>query len=140
MPLVVDASVAVKWLVDEDGSDRAETLKAEELHAPSLIRVEVANVLRTLATAGRLKDAEAHLALDLLLDAPVRLHEPTDALMRGALAFGLRLRHPIYDCLYLALAVDLGTRLVTADRKFRRATEGLADLQGLVVPLEQSGG
>lgn len=139
MPLVVDASVAVKWLVDEDGSERAEALNSEQLSAPSLIRIEVANVLRTLATAGRLADAEAHAALDLLLDAPIRLHEPTDALMRGAFAFALRLRHPIYDCLYLALAVDLGTRLVTADRRFHRATEGLVDLQGLVVPLERFG-
>ena len=138
MPLVVDASVAVKWLVKEDGSDRAEALKAEDLHAPSLIRIEVANVLRTLATSGRLKDAEALQALDLLLDAPVRLYEPTDALMRGALAFALRLRHPIYDCLYLALAVELGTRLVTADRRFHRATERLADTEGLVVLLDQS--
>ena len=138
MPLVVDASVAVKWLVKEDGSDRAEALKAEDLHAPSLIRIEVANVLRTLATSGRLEDAEALPALDLLLDAPVRLYEPTDALMRGALAFALRLEHPIYDCLYLALAVELGTRLVTADRRFHRATERLADTEGLVVPLDRS--
>lgn len=138
MPLVVDASVAVKWLVKEDGSDRAEALKAEDLHAPSLIRIEVANVLRTLATSGRLEDAEALQALDLFLDAPVRLYEPTDALMRGALAFALRLEHPIYDCLYLALAVELGTRLVTADRRFHRATERLADTEGLVVPLDWS--
>ena len=137
MPLVVDASVAVKWLVKEEGSDRAEALKSENLHAPSLIRIEVANVLRTLATSGRLEDAEALQALDLVLDAPVRLYEPTDALMRGALAFALRLKHPIYDCLYLALAVDLGTRLVTADRRFHRATEGLADTDGLVVLLDR---
>lgn len=137
MPLVVDASVAVKWLVKEDGSDCAEALKAGDLYAPSLIRIEVANVLRTLATSGRLEVAEALQALDLLLDAPVRLYEPTDELMRGALAFALRLRHPIYDCLYLARAVELGTRLVTADRKFHRATEGLADTEGLVVLLDQ---
>ena len=139
MPLVVDASVAVKWLVKEEGSDRAEALKAEDLHAPSLIRIEGANVLRTLATTGRLADADAHQALDLLLDAPVRLHELTDPLMRGALVFALRLRHPIYDCLYLALSVDLGAHLVTADRKFHRAAEGLADTQGLVVLLNRFG-
>ncbi len=138
MPLVVDASVAVKWLVTEGGSDRAEALEAEGLHALSSMRIEVANVLRTLATSGRFEDAEALRALDLLLDAPARLHEPTAALTRGALVFALRLRHPIHDCLYLALAVELGTRLVTADREFHRATEGLADTEGLVVLLDRS--
>jgi predicted nucleic acid-binding protein len=34
MPLVVDASVAVKWLVKEEGSDRAEAPKAEDLLGP----------------------------------------------------------------------------------------------------------
>ena len=137
MPLVVDASVAVKWLVREEGSDRAEALKSEDLHAPFLLQIEAANVLRTLAAGGRLTDAQALEALDLLLDAPIRLHDPTDALVRGALAFALRLGHPIYDCLYLSLAVDLGTRLVTADRRFHRAAEGLADTEGLVALLDR---
>jgi len=46
---VVDTSVAIKWIVDEEDSDKAELFQAAEMVAPALIRIEVGNVLRTLA-------------------------------------------------------------------------------------------
>lgn len=131
-PCVVDASVAVKWLVSEDGSDAAEALRGVDLHAPTLLPVEVGNVLRTLARRGDLTDDGARSAFDLLLAAPLRLHDPDPALMRGALDLALGLGHPIYDCLYLALAIDLGAPLVTADGRFHRAANRRAELSGLV--------
>ena len=50
MRLVVDASVAVKWLIAEDGSDAAHRLAAggDDLHAPRLMASEIANALRLL--------------------------------------------------------------------------------------------
>ena len=130
--LVVDASVAVKWLVREDGSDEAHALLGTVLHAPTFLRMEVGNVLRTLARRGDLSQDDARAAFDHLLLAPVRLHEPSSALLRGALDLALGLHHPIYDCLYLALAIEIAAPLVTADERFHRAASRRAEIAGLV--------
>lgn len=47
---LVDTSIAIKWLIDEDGSDKAMTLRDADLVAPTLFRIEAGNLLRTLAT------------------------------------------------------------------------------------------
>ncbi len=90
------------------------------------------NVLRTLSARGTISKLEAGEALDLLLDVPLTWHQSGPDLMRAALGIALHLGHPIYDCLYLALAIDLGAPLVTADRRFHRAASGDPDLDGIV--------
>ena len=119
--LVVDASVALKWVVEEEGSEAALALKGRDLAAPSLLRVEAANALRTLAAREAIAPAAALDLLSLLQEAPMDLVEPDDALERRALAIALELGHPVYDCVYLALAERMGRRLVTADSRFLRA-------------------
>jgi predicted nucleic acid-binding protein len=124
--LVVDASVAVKWVLPEDG--REEALRFQEqyqeekidLIAPPLLLAEVANVLWKRARRGDLTPHDARRCFDgFLRDAP-RLIESaaTETFSLGlALAHG----HPVYDCLYLALALEQRCDLVTADEKFFRA-------------------
>lgn len=124
MRVVVDASVAVKWLVPEDGSDRAASLRTEELFAPRLIRAEVANTLATLERRGEMSPADAADAFALFQDAPVRIIDTDADLERAALAMALRLRHPVYDCIYLSLAERIDASLVTADRRFITALVG----------------
>jgi predicted nucleic acid-binding protein len=122
--LVVDASVAIKWLVDEAGSDAAASLKGADLAAPALIRIEVANVLRTLSAR---KSIAAGVAIDLFAlfqTAPVVVVEHDDALERRALELAIVLGHPVYDCLYLALAERMGVRMVSSDVKFVRTVAG----------------
>lgn len=119
--LVVDASVALKWLIEEDGSEAALSLRAHDLCAPSLLRTEVANVLRTLASRGAVTAQASTDLFALFQTAPVTLVEPDDALERRALDLALALNHPVYDCLYLALAERLSRRVVTADQRFLRA-------------------
>lgn len=116
-PLVIDASVAIKWLVDEDGSEAALGLKSRDLVAPALLRIEAANVLRTLVARGAAKRGEA-LGLALLQDAPVAIVDHDEALEKRALELALDLGHPVYDCVYLALAERMGRTLVTADSRF----------------------
>ena len=128
---VVDASVAVKWLVREDGSAAADELRDLSLHAPTLLQVEVANVLRTLTARNTMTGSDAAEAFDLLFDAPIIWHEPNSAMMRAALAIALALGHPVYDCIYLAHAIDLGVPLITADRRFHRAVSGHKDFSGI---------
>ncbi len=121
--LVIDASVAVKWLVDEAGSDAALALQGHDLMAPALLRIEAANVLRTLAARGALSPAAAADLFALLQEAPLAIADTDDALERLAMTLALDLGHPVYDCLYLALALRTGRSLVTADDRFLRAIE-----------------
>ena len=131
--VVVDASVAAKWILQEEGSDAARALQSESLHAPSLLRIEIGNLLRALYGSNRIGEANAIEVLNHMLRAPVTLHEPSDTLMDGALRIALRIGHPLYDCLYLALSIELGVPLVTADGRFLRALSRSPDLDGIAV-------
>ena len=115
--LVVDASVALKWVVEEEGSEAALTLRGRDFAAPSLMRVEAANALRILAARRAIAPAVALDLLGLLQEAPMALIEPDDALERRALGIALELSHPVY----LALTERMARRLVTADSRLLRA-------------------
>nr|WP_209842069.1 type II toxin-antitoxin system VapC family toxin [Rubellimicrobium aerolatum] len=122
--MVVDASVALKWLVEEPGSEAALALQHQDLAAPALLRIETANVLRTLVARGAAEAAQARDLLGLLQIAPVTIIDPDDALETRALALALDLNHPVYDCVYLALAERLNRSLITADGRLLRALRG----------------
>ena len=118
MTLIVDASVAVKWVVDEPGSDQALSLYADEddLVAPTLILAEVGNALWKKYRKALVTERQVKLALDSLPRFFDRLCELPDLAPRaGELA--LRLDQPIYDCFYLALAERETAALVTADAR-----------------------
>ncbi|MYB40852.1 MAG: type II toxin-antitoxin system VapC family toxin [Chloroflexi bacterium] len=125
--LVVDASVAVKWVIPEEGSDRARALldaaaRGEaRLLAPDVYVAEVANVLWKRSHLVRdLRDDEAREALDNTL-ATLPTLVPSAALASQALELALAFGRSLYDCLYVALALRAGCPLVTADRRLVRA-------------------
>ena len=122
MRFVIDASVAVKWLVEEPDSDAALELveSGEDLHAPRLLASEVANALWRKARLGQIERADAGAALAWVPDLPVRWSED-EAVSADALRLALALDHPVYDCVYLALAHRIGAVLVTADLRFANA-------------------
>jgi predicted nucleic acid-binding protein len=113
---VVDASVAVKWVVAEPDSGRARSLARARLEAPDLLHIECANILWKKARLGDLTRREAAACLDVLLRAPVTLAGSRE-LLDLALDLSLEWRHPVYDCVYAALAIRREIPLVTADRK-----------------------
>lgn len=118
---VVDTSVAMKWIVAEEGSDKADLLQGSDIVAPALLRIEAGNVLRTLAAKGELS---LERAIDLFLflqTAPVTIIDADELLEQRALELALALQHPIYDCIYLALAERTDRTLITADRRFIKA-------------------
>ncbi len=115
--VVVDASVAVKWVVEEADSDAAVDLAQYELWAPELMRVECANALWAKARRGELNDAEVVERTDALATVPMTLVSQEE-LLGDAVRLALELEHPVYDCLYLALAAQRETYVVTADRRF----------------------
>lgn len=69
MALVPDASVALKWFLEEDASDRAQALLDEPLVAPDFLRLECSNVLAVHREFGDRSTIPARL-----LKQPARLH------------------------------------------------------------------
>lgn len=118
MPTVVDASVAVKFSVEEQGTEAAlELIRTEsDLVAPDLLLTEVADAYWAMVRSSRMLEVHAERFLSELPDYFEKLY-PTGSLLPQALKVAFRLRHPVYDCVYLALAERLGCRLITADRK-----------------------
>jgi predicted nucleic acid-binding protein len=124
---VVDATVAIRWFVHGPGAERAATwLGDAALVAPDLILAEAGDALRRYVRAGELQMDEATSILQRLPDSFARL-VTTGELARDALLLAQHLDHPVYDCLYLALAQREGLHLLTLDRKLA----GLAAQAGL---------
>lgn len=124
MTYVIDASVASKWVLPEPDSDRAAALRSAEpdLIAPSLVAAEIGNALWK---AHRRGDTAAVDAGDMLKVAMAHFSRlvPTEELAGAALRFAIDLRHPIYDCFYLALAEREAATLVTADARLLAAAK-----------------
>lgn len=124
--IVVDASLAAKWFLAEVDSDEAQRFfqsRRAALHGPDVLMVEVARALVTASNTRRMTSAEARSAievwLELLEDAVVTLHRVEPRHLRRATRLALDLGHPLPDCLYLALAIELDCEFVTCDAKFR---------------------
>ncbi len=124
--IVVDASIAVKWLIEEPESDRAAVFLEQHtgrLVAPDLLLIEVTG---TLVRLGNSNKAFASTALEAVeewtsswSDGIVRSERVTERQIREAARIALQLGHPLKDCIYLALALELGAELATCDARFR---------------------
>lgn len=131
MKYVIDASVALKWVLDEPGKAAADALLDDELLAPSLWLLEAANALWKRTQRGDIGADEGKTLLAELYNAPVTT-VPAEADLPSATEIANRLRRPVHDCLYLALAVREQAQLVTADRRFLAAVQGDPALGGLI--------
>lgn len=135
MRYVLDASVALKWVLVEPDSARADRLRDEfrsavhDLIAPDVFPIEVGHALTRSERRGLIPvgSSEPHL-LDVLTSPP-KFHTSL-SLLRRALALSSQARIGVYDCLYVALAEREGCGLVTADDRLVRTFPG-----GSVIPL-----
>ncbi len=122
MEYVVDASVAVKWFLPEVLSEKADNLLNRFLHhglklcAPDLLVPEVSNVfwkrsvlMKSIGVPQALEIHRDFLSLGLNL-------VPSAVLVEQAFRLAEQERHPIYDMLYLALAIDRDCEFMTADQ------------------------
>lgn len=134
MKVVVDASVALKWVIPEIDSETARQLRNQELTAPSIWMAEVANGLWRHVLRGELEEELARSLLKELMTAPIET-TPLEADLPTALRLASQLSHPIYDCLYLAAAQRLQTHVVTADRRFASLVSRQASLAAHIRPL-----
>jgi predicted nucleic acid-binding protein len=134
--VVVDASVAVKWLLgDEEHTDRARLLLRRfghgelQLVVPSHLRFEVPSAI-TAATLGRtprLRPDEAKESIEEFLSLPLQSID-TDELILSAYPLVHRFGCAFYDALYLALSQSLHAPLITADRRFYQRIQQLPDI------------
>lgn len=125
---VVDSSVAIKWYVPEDLA--AEALRVRDggvpLHAPDFLEVEVAAILWKKIRRGEMTRAVADsIRADLVALGIITFH-PTRPLVPAAFDLADRTGRTVYDCLYLALAVQLGGVMVTGDDRLVNALTGSA--------------
>jgi predicted nucleic acid-binding protein len=134
--LVVDASVAVKWVLAESDSELAQQIVHASLLAPDLLLIECGNAIWWHAQLGEVDPAEVPQLWAVLRAMPVEIVASPE-LVEPALDLAVALNHPIYDCLYLALALDRGARVVSTDRRFLAASRRRRDLVGAVVLLSE---
>jgi len=121
--MVVDASVVIKWHATEVHSDAAHRLLRDDapaLHVPDLVFPEVGNILWKKVRRGDLTEEQARGIGHLVALAPLAVH-PGAPLLEAALEIAVRTGRTVYDSLYVALAVQLNCRAVTADEKLYNA-------------------
>ena len=131
--VVVDASLAVKWLVPEEHSDKADALgrlwarQGTRRAAPHFMPVEVANALHRRVVRAELSVHDGVRLIEGLLSSGLELYE-TPNLHGRALELASRLNQgAVYDALYLALAETLNCELWTADERFYHAASPITD-------------
>ncbi len=120
---VVDASVAAKLLMEEAGTDAANALfrRSDALFlAPSLLHIELASVILKRQQRRDLDARQASLLFSKLNTLPIRLIETSSGL-DAAFSLALTNHTSVYDCLYLAAAIEHDATLVTADTRFVRS-------------------
>ena len=127
MSIVIDASVARKWVFDEPGTEAALALSAEQPVAPALWLAEAANALWRHVRRGEIEPEEALARLDELADAPVASLSIEPHVAR-ALRIATQIQHPVY----LALAEYYDIDVVTDDRRFAAAAAVRRDLAARV--------
>ena len=121
MEYVIDANVALKWFLPEPHSNKADQLLDGFLHhglrlsAPDFIVPEVGNTLcKRSGLRGEISisDARASYTDFLLLGLPI---EASSNLAESAFNFATQEKHPLYDALYIAMALQRGCEFITSD-------------------------
>ena len=127
--IVVDASVVVEMLLRTADAEMVEERvlgSGEPLHAPHLLDVEVAQVLRRYARGGEISEHRGRVMLGLLGEMPLTRHAHVPLAER---VWALREKLTAYDATYVALAESLGATLVTRDKTMARAPGVRAEIE-----------
>ncbi len=126
---ILDASVAAKWFLpaaQEPLAIEAQRILKEyatgetDFAVPDLFWPELGNIYWKAVWQGRIHAAQATAALTAMSKHRIPTH-PTEPLLDGALALAISHDRPVYDCIYLALAILTRKSLLTADERLANA-------------------
>lgn len=123
MILVIDASVAIKWFVQETLRPQARALLAarHEFVAPDLLVAKIANIAWKKTVRGEIPLEQARSIVRTVVLPPfISTFAESTALRERAFALAVQWKHPVYDCFYAACAEAVSAPLVSADEKFLR--------------------
>ena len=131
--VVVDANLAFKWLMEEDGSDKADALEAVwrergvQIVAPYFMPVEVSNILHQRVRRSEISVDQGERLIEELLASDIEFYHSLD-IHRRALELASELgQGAAYDSHYLALAEILDCEMWTADERFYRSASPVSD-------------
>lgn len=119
--IVADASVVVKWIIPEDYTEDALRLRDDfldgkvDVHAPSILLLEIASALRKYYLRGFIDRDRAERALKLIASSEIKLHEIDLEVALKSLKMSLDYDVTVYDATYIALALSLNATMYTAD-------------------------
>jgi predicted nucleic acid-binding protein len=134
--IVIDASLGLKWVFEEEASEQATALgSGRELVTSALFWPEAANAIATRVRRGDITRVEGDDAFRDLRAAPLQTRGLNADVVWSALAIAHDLAHPIYDCCYLAVAIQEDAVVVTADQRFRSAAMRLPSFADRVLLL-----
>lgn len=125
--VVIDASVAAKWFIPEEDSDKASKILHSyvngriELYAPDLIIYEVANVLRYRPD---ISDETLTANLRSFFKLELNLIPPLPEILDAAITKAKRLDLSVYDACYVVVAEKLAANLITADTEIHEKCGG----------------
>lgn len=137
---IVDASIAVKWVVEEEGTTEALSLRrGARLLAPELLVAECANVFWKKYQRKELTHEQAVLAAKLIQGADIEFL-PMRGMLETATRLAIELDSPAYDCVYIALAVQNNCKFITADDRFlqRVNLSSARSLRGRAISLTEA--
>lgn len=122
---IVDASVAAKWFLDELHTESARRLlyMPAQLHAPDFFLLEMDNLFCKRIRRGDFSEEDGNNSRLILRSHHIYIH-PFGDFLDEAYSIANQTGRSLYDCLYVALAVHLDGKMVTADRKLY---DGLAE-------------
>lgn len=129
--IVVDASVALTWVFDDEQSPETDALfdhmenTGSAVAVPSLWLLEVGNALLVAERRGRLTRSDGERALILLSSLPLTMHPMQPGQLQSVLNFAREHQLSVYDAAYLALAVEGGFSLATLDGRLRAAAKAV---------------
>jgi predicted nucleic acid-binding protein len=126
--LVVDASVAIKWLNPSEAfADRANTIRDEYEHGqisllvPAFWDYEVANGINKAVARGDLSEQEGREAIALML--AIRAQRTPLPSPQESYDLARKYQRSVYDSWYLSLAEETGCEFWTADRRLYNAVK-----------------
>lgn len=122
MIAVVDASVVIKWYVNEIHTPEALHLLDHkvELHAPEMLLPELGNIIWKKFRSKDISETGPEIIIGLFLKQDIILH-PHKELLSSAVSGAINTGQTVYDWTYLSLAIALSAPFVTADRRFYNA-------------------